>query len=141
MSNNRCDEALGYWKIGIQYLHLVEVVIGESIKQGNPFAITSDAPISLEQYAQETKWSDHSLVIPLLFDFYHGLEVLLKGFLVAKGQSTKKNHKLSELLADFDSEFPGRNFGAIARKYIAQDQLPELLKAFCNESKITIDEY
>jgi hypothetical protein len=84
MRNSEFDEALGYWTVGIQYLHLVETVANETIQQGNQFVVVSDDEISLERYASETKWSDHSLVVPLLFDFYHGIEVLLKGFLASK---------------------------------------------------------
>lgn len=99
MDSSACDEARGYWTVGIQYLHLAEMVTNETIRQGNRFEVVSDADIPLEQLLAETKWSDHSLVIPLLFDFYHGVEVLLKGFLAYKGKLAKKNHRLSLLLA------------------------------------------
>ena len=79
MSN--CDKALGFWRVGIQYLHLVQAVSNETHRQGNAHLVMSDETITTGKYMEETKWSDHNLVIPLLFNFYHGLETILKGFL------------------------------------------------------------
>lgn len=141
MCNSACDDALGYWTIGIQYLHLVEMVANETIQQGNKFVVISDAEVSLEQYNSQTNWSDHSLVVPLLFDFYHGVEVLLKGFLVSKGRLGSKNHKLSGLLDEFGKLFPKHNMGATLARYIVRDQLPEPLALFCAQSFISIDDY
>jgi hypothetical protein len=137
----KCNKALGYWTIGIQYLHLVEIVTQELIKQGNLFVVISNDEISIEQYAEKTKWSDHHLVVPLLFDFYHGLELLLKGFLVAKGKSVSTNHKLFDLFEAFISLFPKHALGVLIRKYVAQNQLPEPLASFCAKSGISIDAY
>lgn len=141
MCKDRCQEALGYWTIGLQYLHLVEAVIAETIAQRNAHVVVSDQEISRDRYERDTKWSDHRLVIPMLFDFYHGIEVILKGFLVAAGAPPKTNHKLSELVEAFEEKNPGHAIGATARKYIAQGQLPEVLTSFCKTSGITIDDY
>lgn len=138
---DRCQEALGYWTTGLQYLHLVEHVIYETIAQRNAHVVISDKEISLEQYKLDTKWSDHNLVIPVLFNFYHGIEVVLKGFLVVTGASFKPNHKLSQLVAAFEEQNPGHVIGSMARKYIVQNQLPEVLASFCKTSGITIDDY
>lgn len=141
-----CDKALGYWTIGIQYLHLVEMVANETIQQGNKFVVVLNGEnISWEEwiarYNSQTKWSDHNLVVPLLFDFYHGVEVLLKGFLAAKGKMGKKSHKLSDLLKAFDELFPGHRLSTLLSRYIFMGQLPEPLATFCSESSISIDEY
>ena len=132
---------MGYWTIGIQYLHLVEMVASETIQQGNKFVVISDAEVSLEQYNLQTNWSDHSLVVPLLFDFYHGIEVLLKGFLASKGRLGSQNHKLSNLLGEFGKLFPNHSMGTTLAHYINLDQLPEPLASFCSQSSITIDDY
>lgn len=141
MCNSECDEALGYWTIGIQYLHLVETVANETIQQGNKFVVVSNDKVSLEQYDSQTKWSDHALVVPLLFDFYHGAEVLLKGFLASKGKILEKNHKLSDLLKAFDDLFPGHSLSTLLSRYIVNDKLPEPLASFCSQSSISIDDY
>lgn len=141
MLGDKREQALGYWTIGLQYLHLVEAVISETVAQRNVHIVVSDSEYSWDQYEKNTKWSDHRLIVPVLFDFYHGVEVILKGFLVAVGKPAKTNHKLSLLTSEFEDCFPGYMLGAIARKYIAQDQLPELLTSFCKTSGITIDDY
>lgn len=141
MSNSEYEQALGYWTIGIQYLNLVQTVANETIQQGNTFVVVADDEISLEQYASQTKWSDHSLAIPLLFDFYHGVEVLLKGFLASKGKLQNKNHKLSDLLKAFDDLFPNHSLRTLLSRYIVQGQLPEPLSSFCSQSSISIDDY
>lgn len=135
------DQALGYWTVGLQYLHLVETVIGETIAHRNAHVLMSDKEIAWDDYDRDTRWSDHRLVIPLLFDFYHGLEVILKGFLVAVGKPVKTSHKLSQLVADFEESFPHHILGVIARKYTVQNQLPEMLGFFCKTSGTTIDDY
>lgn len=137
-----CDEALGYWTIGIEYLHLVETVAAETVRQGNKFILVFDgADFSWEEYASQTRWSDSNLVVPLLFDFYHGVEVILKGFLASKGKLEKKNHKLSDLLRAFNELFPGHRFSTLLSRYIVTDQLPEPLASFCLHSSISIDDY
>ena len=141
MRKDCCQEALGYWTIGLQYLHLVESVIAETIAQGNAHIVYSNKESSWDEYDRDTRWSDHRIVIPLLFDFYHGIEVILKGFLVAAGSPPKSSHKLSQLVAAFEEQTPGHAIGATASKYIAQNQLPELLASFCRTSNITIDDY
>ena len=136
-----CTKALGFWKVGIQYLHLVQSVSNETHRQGNPRFITSNTEITAAEYIEATKWSDHSLVIPLLFNFFHGLEVLLKGFLYAKGINDRPSHKLSDLLSTFKSHYPNNALTTLFEKYITQNQLPDVLADFCNTSHITIDEY
>jgi len=139
--NINCEQAVGFWKIGIQYLHLVQAVSNENNKQGNQLFITSDAPLTEKEYSEQTKWSDHNLVIPLLFNFYHGLEVLLKGFLASQGVSFKSSHKLSTLLLNFKKEFPKSELIPFFEQYILPKELPPVLSEFCDISSITIDDY
>ncbi len=88
---------LSYWQIGIQYLHLAQHVAGLIVESGNKLVVISDREITEEFYEKETRWADHNIALPLLFNFYHGLEVILKGFLVAKGMNINHTHKLTEL--------------------------------------------
>jgi len=134
-------KALGFWTVGIQYLHLVQAVSSEICQQGNVHVLILDETISSEQYDEKTKWSDHALILPLLFNFYHGLEVLMKGFLSARGLSLKNSHKLSDLLKNFKNEYPTSNLVPFFEKYIEQAHLPSILSDFCKSSNITIDDY
>lgn len=133
--------SLRYWIVGIQYLHLVESVAKQVTETGNRFVVISENEIAAEKFDNETKWADHALVIPLLFDFYHGIEVLLKGFLIANGASVKKTHRLSELLSRFKSIFPDSTLSSLLTPYIDMGQLKGPLEDFCKESNITIDNY
>jgi len=139
MSN--CDKALGFWKVGIQYLHLVQAVSSETLRQGNAHMVISDLPITADQYMEKTKWSDHNLIIPLLFNFYHGLETILKGFLCANSEQSRPSHKLSQLLTSFKAEFQDSSLIPYFEKYIERDNLPNILSEFCIKSNISIDDY
>lgn len=141
MSCRHCKEAISYWRIGLQYLHLVQAVSEQTSETGNQFVVLSSAKLIEDEYIQRTRWSDHALVIPLLFDFYHGIEVVLKGFLIAKGQTPKRNHQLSMLLEKFNAQFPSNNIVPIMEPYILDHKLTSPLKEFCQESKIGIDAY
>jgi len=141
MSNDKSKEGLGYWRVGLQYFHLVKSVVNEAIRQGNTFVVIMPEEFSWDVYEQKTKWSDHNLIVPVLFDFYHALEVVFKGFLIASGETISMNHKLSELLSGFESHFPKHTIGSIARKYILPGQLSPILTSFCAESGISIDQY
>ncbi|MEZ5584021.1 MAG: hypothetical protein R3F37_15905 [Candidatus Competibacteraceae bacterium] len=141
MTGQNYKDALRHWTIGIQYLHLVESVAEKTSETGNRFVVISDDKITPEEYRQETRWADHALVIPLLFDFYHGIEVLLKGFLIAKGQSLIGSHRLSRFLADFNSQYPSNELNLIIEQYIQAGKLVSPLDEFCQRSNISIDDY
>jgi len=47
MASN-CEKSLGFWTIGIQYLHLVSAVSNEIINQDNAHCIVSGTKISVE---------------------------------------------------------------------------------------------
>ena len=136
-----CAKALGFWTVGIQYLHLVQSISNETHQQGNAHFVVSNTEITATAYAEATKWSDHNLVIPLLFNFYHGLEVILKGYIHANESGAIHSHKLSELLITFKSYHPCSPLYALFEKYIIQTKLPAILAEFCSTSSITIDEY
>ena len=136
-----CDKVMGYWTVGVQYLHMVQAVANETYSQGNKHCIVSDNPISYEQYMEDTKWSDHNLVIPLLFNFYHGLEVIMKGFLAVKHPDARLSHKLTELLNEFKKEYGENRLYETIKKYIIQDGLPRVISEFLKESDLSIDLY
>ena len=137
-----CEEALGYWDVGIQYLHLVEAVSDETVKQGNPWMVTLRQPINGDDFQKETKWSDYNLVIPLLFNFYHGHELLLKGFIAAKGQQLGSSHKLTALLDKFNKLYPREILCYPISKYILDTTQPKIIKDFLQQALgTTIDDY
>ena len=66
-----------------EYLDLVKNIADKNIEQGNPHII-SDVMMTEKKYEEMTRWSDFIISIPSLSNFYHGLELLLKGFLMLK---------------------------------------------------------
>lgn len=141
MTEQNYQTALRYWTIGLQYISLVKIVAEQIASEGNKWVVTSDREITPEQYEQETKWSDHQIVIPVLFNFYHGIELILKGFLIAAHVAPGKNHNLGKLLLGFEEKFPSHPIGAFAKKYIAQENLPPILASFYNTSHITTSDF
>ncbi len=131
---------LAFWMTAIQYLHLVEVVSEETVKQGNCWAVVSSEEVSWEEYAQRTKWSDFEIAVPILFNFYHGIELLLKGFILAKGE-LRQVHKISELYKRFCEIFPDNPVVELLKPYIRKIDPSSILGGFLSSNGISIDEY
>lgn len=79
-------EALHYWRLATQYLDLTEAVSTELVRSGNPWVIVA-SELSDAQYRESTTWSDHRIGVAVLFNFYHGVELVLKGFLALGGSA------------------------------------------------------
>lgn len=139
---HNCTKASQFWQVGDNYLHLVQAVLDKNNEQGNALGVTKQGSIPDEQeLAEGTLWSDFNVAIPLLFNFFHGLEVILKGFRLVKGLDGRRSHKLSDLLSDFKSQYSGEDLIPLFEKYIVKENLPSILREFCATSEITIDEY
>jgi hypothetical protein len=48
-------------------------------------------------FEEKTKWNDNNIGIPLLFNFYHGIELFMKGLLELKEIDFDTNHNLHQL--------------------------------------------
>jgi len=135
--------ALSFWTIAIQYLALVENASREVVKQGNKWFVTRDGKhgeITNEEYSKATRWSDHALIIPLLFNLYHGLELLIKGFLIiAPNQSAKPNHSIIGMRDQFSKVYPSeKELIDLISKYTQEQYLPDLLKNFLTDNNLTL---
>ena len=139
------DLALSFWTVAFQYLMLVENVARETAAQGNTWFMTKDAKdgdITVEEYAEDTRWSDHTLIIPLLFNLYHGIELLVKGFLLASpSQNVKPRHSIGRLCREFSQAYPDEE-GLIAffGRFTEEQRLPALLSNFLRENGLTLDD-
>ncbi|MBL4708519.1 MAG: hypothetical protein JKY48_08795 [Flavobacteriales bacterium] len=115
-----------YFSLASNFLDLSESIITQMIKSGNPAGsfISSDPKETLEERHKESvRWSDQNVAIPLLFNFYHGLELTLKGMLSPIGKIPKeKSHKLSYLLEVLENNSEvNSNFSTIVKKYSGID--------------------
>ena len=95
-----------YIGITYQFWNLVRESINEMEKIKNVSLLISghDSNISdaesWEIYEEKTKWNDFKIGVPVLFNYYHGLELLMKGLLnEINVEPRKKNHKLTEYYA------------------------------------------
>jgi hypothetical protein len=91
-----------YLGLSYQFWTLTKESINEMEKQGNEKLIISlydsnqTDQESHENYYQKTKWNDFNIGVPILFNFYHGLELCMKGLLQEVGiLPTNKTHKLN----------------------------------------------
>jgi hypothetical protein len=90
-----------YITLGYNFLQLTINSIDEMEKQGNHHTIISDGNSSEQEswanYEEKTKWNDNNIAIPVLFNFYHGVELVLKGlYLICGSNELKHSHKLRE---------------------------------------------
>jgi len=135
--------ALHFWTMAEKYLHLTRVVSEEVVANKNRFFVMSGTPITAEQLQDETRWTDTNLIEPLLFNFYHGLELMLKGFLMFRPRPADKlNHRLSSLLSEFQSRYPeAQSLDLLFQKYVVVAHMPEMLKAFFKDNDIPVDRF
>lgn len=108
-----------YWTIGTHFLQLAELACGELVKSGNQyFVITENLNEDdfLSELHEQTKWSDINVGVPIIFNFFHGTEVLLKGFIVLNG-IVPPHHLLTQLLADFEQHHQNTRLGRIIEKF------------------------
>lgn len=139
--------ALEYWQVAFQYLDLSEKVATLIYESGNKYMLVQEGdikdydPAKLdEEFKEATKWSDIHHSLPVLFNFYHGVEVLLKGFTAASNE-LKTGHNLTSLFETVETTHEGEEFLSILKKYIDSESLPEVLKKFMLGSSPTIDDW
>ncbi len=141
MTEENKYKSLNYLTISEKYLHLVENVSFEVVKQGNRHVITSNRNFDDKEYEEKTKWSDFNISIPSLFNLYHGIELLLKGLLILDDNYIKKaDHKISLLLAEFKDKYPREErIISVLKKYIEKDQMHVYLNDFLKDNNFEVD--
>jgi hypothetical protein len=100
-----------YIGLAYQFFNLTREAINEMEKQGNFNVTISDPNPNVEEswkiYEELTKWNDYNIGVPVLFNFYHGLELFMKGLLQKLDCKEKiNNHKLTELESKLKSKIP-----------------------------------
>ncbi len=92
--------------LAYQFWNLTRESITEMEKLDNRKSIFSDydSNVSEEEswknYEFKTRWNDFNVGVPILFNFYHELELYMKGLLQEIGElkSSNLNHGLKDLL-------------------------------------------
>lgn len=140
---DRYNIALSFWTASFQYLMLVENAANEIVVHGNTWVMVKDfegGPITEEEYAEITRWSDHTTIIPLLFNLLHGIELLIKGFILSDPhEDLAKSHDIIHLCSPFYHMFPDESvLNGFFHKYTCEYAMPEILKKFLRENRIDI---
>jgi hypothetical protein len=133
-------DAFGYWRLATHFLCLVEAASHELVRTDNTWVFVSDEDISESAYESATKWSDHTVGIAVLFDFFQGVELMLKGFIALDGR-IPKHHRLTELLADFEASHPGTEVGALVATYTRDLDRGSPLGIFLAANGLEIDSW
>jgi HEPN domain-containing protein len=95
--------------LGYNYLKIAINCIDEMEKQGNKDSVWSSGEhddVELDRiFENGIKWSDRNMAIPILFNFYHGVELILKGLILRCGGElpSKRKHDLNYLLSILSS--------------------------------------
>lgn len=131
---------LSYWTLAAQFLRLSHESCVEIINSGNKFMLTSDKPVSTFEFNQAIRWSDHSVCSGVLFSYFHGIELILKGFLVAVDVKST-HHRLTNLLQSFETHFPGTDLGSSIRFTLPHAGAVSPMGCFLASNSIQIDDW
>jgi len=134
---------LEYWTTGSYFLNLVEVACGELVQRENAYFVVSsnlDEATRMVNFREQTKWSDVSIGVPLLFNFFHGIELVLKGFNLVKGDKAN-HHRLTELAAVFEKNYPCSEIGKIINAYIGKLEETSPLGQFFKANGLSADDW
>lgn len=76
-----------------QYKQMVMNALEMAIIGKNPSAIISNTYITEQAFDTKTKYCDYRIIYPLLFLFYHWMELVLKGFLLVLARENPETKK------------------------------------------------
>ncbi|HEY0974806.1 MAG TPA: hypothetical protein VGE57_09960 [Solimonas sp.] len=129
-----------YWTLAAQFLRLAHESCVEIVNSGNKFMVSAAKPISQFEFDQAVRWSDHAVGTGVLFSYYHGIELILKGFLAAVGVRSQ-HHRLTDLLKNFESRFPGTDLGKAISSALPQAGGDSPMGRFLASNSIQIDDW
>jgi hypothetical protein len=140
---NKYYTSLTFWTMGEKYWNLSQGVCEHIIRNRNKYMLISDRNIDWKEYARKTKWNDVNMVIPLLFNVYHGLELMLKGFILfSEGTGAKLDHRITELYRKFLKHYADqKKLIILFGRYIDKSQMPTLLHEFLDHNKLSVNRF
>ncbi len=139
--------SLRHLDLSENFFDLVQAVLQENIKQGNKNVSVQAPSINKvernKEYRRQTKWSDNRILIPVLFNFFHGIELFLKGLKYLNDDPALKtgktpHHNLETLLNDFKKEnTKEKSIYNILKYYILPNNECQILSNFYKSNKIS----
>jgi hypothetical protein len=134
------NNALAHWTMAVNFLRLTEGACGQLVAGKNAHVLVTDSPTDPLQYRHMTMWSDHSVGVPILFNFFHGIELILKGF-IATASKVPTHHFLSKLHCEFEILFPRTVLGETISKFVCDIDPNSPLGRFNIANGINIDSW
>ncbi len=131
---------LSYFTLGAQFLRLAHESCVEIVNSGNKHVVLTDKPLKPSEYGRIVRWSDHSVGTAVLFSFFHGIELILKGFLTARSVA-RAHHRLTELLSEFELAFPGTELGEEIKNALPAPGRASPISRFLVTNSIQIDSW
>jgi hypothetical protein len=119
-----------------QYYNVTKNLLFNMIDSGNPFSLVSALESTEEMLNEHTKHSSFRVILPLLFCFYQGTELLLKAFVLEKN-NIKYRHSIEDILKDFKKLYPCE--GVIIDtldKYLGKNKIG-FIDNFCKVNNLT----
>lgn len=95
-SNIFCKRRLIKFNLNLafQYFNIAEIILNSTINNKNIYLITSDENIAWSDLIEKTKFSDYNIIIPILFNFYHAIELIIKELIYLKNRQMPKKRTL-----------------------------------------------
>ena len=142
-TNNKIID-LWFLTLAISYLNLAKNIFQESIKCENKNTLDisymneKEIKEACKEFDLLTKRNDVKIIIPTLFLFYHGIEILLKWILSLNKETVEKNHLIVNPYQIVSKKYPTIK---ILEKYIKKESLIQPLKSFIDENNVGIDNF
>lgn len=134
-------DALSTLTLADKYFRTARELSRLIVLSGNKSVVASKKSLSSAEYDRCTRRNDSNLGVPLLFNFYHGLELCLKGHLIGQNLNAKATgHKLSVLLRQVSTT----QHNSLLLKEIGLWTPPKAntpIGNFLSANKITIDDW
>jgi hypothetical protein len=128
-----------------KFLGLVEAIINQMIVSGNKvFRTVALEPNETrnERHKKAAQWDDLNIAIPTLFNFYHGIELTLKGMLSsieALTNQCKQTHDLNFILKELKCKSKvDPEFSNFIKKYTG---IENQFKPLFNSNQITGNQF
>ena len=130
-----------FLQLGLDYLKIASNILGENLKAGNKHVVISDYEIIEESYGIETQWSDFNIIVPTLFNFYHGLELVLKGLLsIITKDKTNYTHDITLLFNEINSDSVTVKLYETLKRHLKEPGINEILSGFLKTNGLSISQ-
>ena len=94
------DKKLKFLQVASSYLFTSKILLEMMSFSNNNCIAIANIEITEEELMRQTKYSDTNLMIPALFNLYHGLELIMKGMVLAHDGNIITEHKPEKLFND-----------------------------------------